>query len=144
MPMQPPHGALVASPGGVCYGARSPGESFQVNKDHVRFLISGILFGFLVGYIVAYGIYEPRVKEVADAPPEAGNLGMTGASIGPSGGGGGMAPAGDPQGGPPAGDATMAMVLKEISDLKQRLEKDPKDVDALTHLTLCVFSRDRI
>jgi predicted TPR repeat methyltransferase len=102
-----------------------------VNKDHVRFLISGILFGFLVGYIVAYGIYEPRVKEVADAPPEAGNLGMTGAAIGPSGGG---APGGGAPAAGPAGDATMAMVLQQIADLKERLQKDPNDVEALTHL----------
>lgn len=102
-----------------------------MHRDHARFLVSGILFGFLVGYVVAYGIYEPRMKEVADAPPEAGNLGMTGAAIGPAGGGG--APGGAPGGGPP-GDATMAMVLQQIGELKERLQKDPKDVDALTHL----------
>ena len=103
-----------------------------MNKDQVRFLVSGILFGFLVGYVVAYGIYEPRVKEVADAPPEAGNLGMTAAAIGPSGAGpaGG---AGGP-GGPPQGDATMAMVLQQIGEFKERLAKDPKDVEALTGL----------
>lgn len=101
-----------------------------MHKDHARFLVSGILFGFLVGYVVAYGIYEPRMKEVAGAPPEAGNLGMTGAAIGPAGGG---TPEGAPGGGP-AGDATMAMVLQQIGELKERLQKDPKDVDALTHL----------
>src|SRR5262245_51159905 len=101
-----------------------PRRSPPVNKDHARFLLSGILFGFLVGYVVAYGIYEPRVKEVADAPPEAGNLGMTGAAIGPAGGGG--MPGGAP-GGAPAGDNTMAMVLQQIGELKERLQKDPKD-----------------
>jgi len=103
-----------------------------VNRDHVRFLVSGILFGFLVGYVVAYGIYEPRVKEVAGTPPEAGNLGMTGASIGPAGGGG--TPGGSAPAGPPSGDATMAMVLQQIGELKERIQKDPKDVEALTRL----------
>lgn len=107
-----------------------------MNKEHARFLVSGLLFGFLVGYVVAYGIYEPRVKEVADAPPEAGNLGMSGAQIGPSGGG--EAPAGGAQGAPPGApagaDATMSMVLQQIGELKERLQKDPKDVEALTHL----------
>lgn len=98
-----------------------------MHKDHARFLVSGILFGFLVGYVVAYGIYEPRMKEVADAPPEAGNLGMTGAAIGPAGGGG-------TPGGAPPGDDTMGMVLQQIGELKERLQKDPKDVDALTHM----------
>lgn len=102
-----------------------------MNRDHLRFLVSGILFGFLVGYVVAYGIYDPRIKEVADAPPEAGNLGMTGATIGPSGGG---APAGGVGGGPPSGDTTMAAVLQQVGELKQRLDRDPKDVDALTQL----------
>lgn len=110
----------------------------KVNKDQVRFLASGILFGFLVGYVVAYGIYEPRVKEVADAPPEAGNLGMTAAAIGPSGGAPGQAAPGqgapgDP-GGSPSGQETMAMVLQQLGELKERVAKDPKDVEALTHL----------
>jgi tetratricopeptide (TPR) repeat protein len=110
-----------------------------MNKDHARFLISGILFGFLVGYIVAYGVIEPRVKMIADRPPEAGNLGMTAAAIGPAVGGapGGAMPGAAPGGAPgmPAGaDAQMAKVFEQIAALKAAIEKNPKDADALTRL----------
>jgi tetratricopeptide (TPR) repeat protein len=112
-----------------------------MNKDHARFLISGILFGFLVGYIVAYGVYEPRVKLIADRPPEAGNLGMTAAAIGPAGGGapgggmpGGGAPGGAQRSGMAGADAQMAHVFEQIAALKATIEKDPKNADALTRL----------
>jgi len=124
-----------------------------MNKDHVRFLVSGITFGFLVGYIVAYGVHEPRVKMIADRPPEAGNLGMTAAVIGPAGGGmppgGGMPGRAMPDGGMPGGggsgggapmggmagaDAQMALVFQQIAALKTTVERNPKDGDALTRL----------
>lgn len=120
-----------------------------MQKEHVRFLVSGILFGFLVGFIVAYGIYEPRVKMIADRPPEAGNLGMSGAAIGPAGGGmpgggmpggmpGGMAgggmPGGAPQGGMSGADAQMSHIFEQIGALRAAVEKNPKDADALTRL----------
>jgi tetratricopeptide (TPR) repeat protein len=113
-----------------------------MNKDHVRFLVSGILFGFLVGYIVAYGVHEPRVKMIADRPPEAGNLGMTAAAIGPAGGGmpgGGMPGGGGSAGGAPTGgmagaDAQMAHIFEQIAALKTTVEQNPKDADALTRL----------
>ena len=47
-----------------------------MNRDQLRFLASGILFGFLVGYMIAYAVYEPRVKLLAAPVPAAGNLGM--------------------------------------------------------------------
>jgi tetratricopeptide (TPR) repeat protein len=113
-----------------------------MNKDHFRFLVSGILFGFLVGYIVAYGVHEPRVKMIADRPPEAGNLSMTAAAIGPVGGGmpggrmpgGGMPGGGAPMGGMAGADAQMAQVFQQIAALKATIEKSPKDADALTRL----------
>ena len=47
-----------------------------MNKDQIRFLVSGILFGFLVGYIIAYAVHEPRVVQEAAPVPAAGNMGM--------------------------------------------------------------------
>jgi hypothetical protein len=109
-----------------------------MNKDHVRFLVSGILFGFLVGYVVAYGLYEPRVKQIADPVPAAGNFGMSGGM--PAG-----APAGMPAGMPPAGAAAMGggapgseqmmeTVFAQIAALKDAIQKNPKDADALVKL----------
>jgi hypothetical protein len=106
-----------------------------VTKDHARFLVSGILFGFLVGYVVAYGILVPRVKREAAPVPAAGNLGMSGAVIGPEGA---APPAAAPGGGPggPGGDRqeVMARVFEEVTALKQAIEKNPKDADALVKL----------
>lgn len=100
-----------------------------MNKDHARFLISGILFGFLVGYLVAYGIHEPRVKSIADPVPAAGNIGMTET----------QAPRGMPQaagGGPPGGGSNevMEQVFAKVGALKEAIQKNPKDTAALTQL----------
>ena len=101
-----------------------------MNKDHARFLVSGILFGFLVGYLVAYGIHEPRVKTIADPVPEAGNSGM--ASGPPMGGG--MPPSGAaPAGGPPQNEV-MEKVFAKVGALKDAIQKNPRDVAALTQL----------
>ena len=97
-----------------------------MNKDQARFLVSGILFGFLVGYIVAYALHEPRVKHEADPVPAAGNLGMSQAPMGVAPQGGGATGAGDEQ--------VMARVFEEISALKAAIEKDPKNGDALVRL----------
>ena len=95
-----------------------------MNRDHVRFLASGILFGFLLGYIVAYGLHEPRVKREADPVPAAGNQGM---SPPPMGGPPGGAQAGPGAGG---GQAMMERVFQEVNALKGAVEKNPKDADA--------------
>jgi hypothetical protein len=109
-----------------------------MTREQGRFLVSGILFGFLVGYVVAYGALVPRAKSEASPVPEAGNLGMTGATIGPGGGagapsGGGAAPAPGP-GGEGGRDALMAQVFQEVGALKQALEKNPRDLQALVRL----------
>jgi len=116
-----------------------------MTREQWRFLVSGVLFGFLVGYVVAWGAFVPRVKSEAAPVPEAGNLGMTGAVIGPGPGpgpGAGADSGGAPEGGSPGeggavgGErgALMARVLQEISALKQALEKNPRDVRALVRL----------
>lgn len=110
-----------------------------MTREQWRFLISGVLFGFLVGYVVAWGAFVPRVKSEAAPVPEAGNLGMTGAVIGPGGGAGGPdpgggAPAAEGAGGDEAKGAVMARVIQEISALKQAIDKNPRDVRALVRL----------
>jgi len=100
-----------------------------MTKDQVRFLLSGILFGFLVGYTIAYALREPRVKQTAAPVPAAGNMGM---SLG------GAAPAGGPSSeGPPRGpeaEKMMARVFEEVAALKRAVEKNPKDSQALNRL----------
>lgn len=112
-----------------------------MNREQGRFLVSGILFGFLVGYVVAWGITVPHVKSEAAPVPEAGNLGMTGAVIGPgpgSGAGAGVPGAAGESagegGGADGSGAVMAKVVQEITALKQALEKNPRDVRALVRL----------
>jgi hypothetical protein len=100
-----------------------------MNKDHARFLISGILFGFLVGYLVAYGIHEPRVKMIADPVPEAGNAGM---SSGPPAGMPPPSGAGPAGGGPP--NEVMEKVFAKVGALKDAIQKNPKDTTALVQL----------
>ena len=100
-----------------------------MNKDQLQFLVSGVLFGFLVGYIIAYAVHEPRVVQQAAPVPAAGNMGM-GQSV-PSAGSPPVDSPGDSAGG---GEQMMGQVFKEISALKSALEKDPKDVRALTRL----------
>lgn len=100
----------------------------------MRFLVSGVLFGFLIGYIIAYAVHEPRVVQHAAPVPAAGNLGMSG-GIGslpaaPAAGGTGMP-------GGPAGagnEQMMAQVFEEISALKAAIEKNPKDAAVLSRL----------
>jgi len=99
-----------------------------MNRDQLRFLASGILFGFLVGYIIAYAIHEPRVKTQAAPVPAAGNLGM-GSVVGSpppqqqaAGGQGGQ------------GGQMMDLLMEEIAALKAALEENPSNLPALTRL----------
>src|SRR5262245_41113671 len=99
-----------------------------MNRDHARFLVSGILFGFLVGYLVAYGLHEPRVKSIADPVPAAGNLGMSPGPAGPAP----AAPGAGPAGAPP--NEVMERVFAQVGALKEAIEKNPKDATALVRL----------
>ncbi len=107
-----------------------------MNKDQVQFLVSGILFGFLIGFLIAYGVYEPRVVEHAAPVPAAGNMGMGGGGAP----GGASEPAQEREGGGPGGaggagnEQMMGRVFEEVTALKKAIEKNPKDVEALTRL----------
>ena len=101
-----------------------------MNKDQIQFLVSGILFGFLVGYIIAYAVHEPNVVQQAAPVPAAGNMGM-GQGVSQTGGG----PSGNSGGAPGGGsEQMMGQVFQKISALKAAINKDPKDVQALTGL----------
>lgn len=96
-----------------------------MNKDQLQFLVSGILFGFLLGYVIAYAVHEPKVVAQAAPVPAAGNIGM----------GQSVPPAAD-QGGAPGGgsEQMMATVFQEISSLKDAIQKNPKDARSLIRL----------
>jgi tetratricopeptide (TPR) repeat protein len=100
-----------------------------MNKDQVRFLVSGVLFGFLLGYIIAYGLHEPRVTQAPAPVPAAGNLGMS--SGAPPFMGGDPRPVAAPAGG---SEEMMTRVFEEIGALKSAIEKSPKDARALIRL----------
>jgi hypothetical protein len=103
-----------------------------MTRDQVRFLVSGVLFGFLVGYLVAFGVHQSHVKDEAAPVPAAGNMGMSDANA--------PRPSGGMPGGPAAGGAgggseeTMTRVFAEIQGLKDAIQKNPKDVGALVRL----------
>lgn len=99
-----------------------------MSRDQVRFLVSGVLFGFLLGYIIAYGLNEPRVTHTPAPVPAAGNLGMSSGIPAPASG-----PA--PGAGQAAGsEEMMGRVFEEIGSLKVAIDKDPKDARALVRL----------
>lgn len=101
-----------------------------MKRDQLRFLISGILFGFLLGYIVAHAVHEPREKRVAGQVPAAGNQGMGsliegGAATGRRGG---------QPGGRAQNEQTMARIRAEIKNLNEALDENPDDTDALIRM----------
>src|SRR5207249_4775627 len=88
--------------------------------------VSGILFGFLLGYVIAYGVHEPKMVQQAAPVPAAGNMGM-GQSV----------PQAPDQGAAAVGggnEQMMATVFQEISSLKAAIEKNPKDAASLIRL----------
>ena len=106
-----------------------------MNKDQIQFLVSGILFGFLIGFLIAYAVYEPRVVQQAAPVPAAGNMGMSGAGAAPVEADA-AAPGAPPSGaaGGPAAEQTMARVFEEVTALKQAIQKNPKDTQAMLRL----------
>ena len=100
-----------------------------MNKDQLQFLVSGILFGFLLGYIIAYAVYEPKVVRQAAPVPAAGNMGMGQSVPQPAGAEGGGA-----VGGGGGNEQMMATVFEEIKSLKAAIEKNPKDAASLIRL----------
>ncbi len=82
-----------------------------MNKDQAVFFLSGILFGLILGYVAAYQIHQSGPAEQAHA-----------------------AAAGQPQAPGPDNNALMEQVTQHIAHLKNRLEDNPNDLEALVGL----------
>lgn len=105
-----------------------------MNRENASFLLGGIFFGFLVGFSVAYFVYQgPSGERAGRAPMQApvnpsDPMGMGAGSPGPA------MPAG--AGGGDAGSSgdTMQRVQQEIAALRQAIQDNPKDARALGRL----------
>ncbi|MGD8377828.1 MAG: tetratricopeptide repeat protein [Acidobacteriota bacterium] len=85
-----------------------------MKREQAAFLGAGILFGFVLGFVVAWGI--ARSPETPAMPAARAPRGNTDPMAG-SGGGDGMGP-----------------MEQQIADLKGRIAADPADGDALVEL----------
>lgn len=101
-----------------------------MNKGQISFAIAGVIFGFLVGFVVAHQVYVGRGEAAFQHPPVPPGMARGGSPPGGAMPGSG-AGAGPPGGG---GTATMEAVQKEIAGLKKALEEDPDDVESLVRL----------
>lgn len=92
-----------------------------MNKEQGIFLLGGILFGMVIGYVAAYNAHKPGPSTAQ-------------ASQGPThqGGEGTAAPAGMPGG--VDSEALMQHVTEQIGEMKARLQEDPRDLEALIGL----------
>ncbi len=109
-----------------------------MKKGQVSFAIAGLIFGFLVGFVVSHQVYVGRGVPAFEHPPMPGGMtaggGPMGAgSAGLRGQGQEGAPAPAPEGGAPD-MATMEGVQKEIAGLKATLEKEPRNTESLSRL----------
>ena len=116
-----------------------------MSKGQMSFAFAGLLFGFLVGFVVAHQVYNVRGGGEFVHPPmpdgsmptgtqeRPGAAGM-GAGSGTNPGMAGDNPSGGAAGGGAPDMAMMEQVQKEIEALKARIEKEPGNVAALTRL----------
>jgi tetratricopeptide (TPR) repeat protein len=90
-----------------------------VNKEQGIFLLGGILFGMVIGYVAAYNAHKPgpTAAQASQGPTHEGAEG--GGAPGP----GGVDNA-----------ALMQHVTEQIGLMKSRLEANPRDLEALIGL----------
>ncbi len=114
-----------------------------MNRGQISFAFAGLLFGSLVGFVVAHQLYAGRGLGFQHPPVPPGMEGAVPAgdrpgATGAAGAMQGAAPGGSPTGGAPQGGggdmATMEQVQREIQALKGLLEKEPRNLTALTRL----------
>jgi Tetratricopeptide repeat len=104
-----------------------------MSKDNFISAMFGVLLGFIAGYLmheVMVARQPPRLPpgmSTAAVAPDQGDQGGGAAAGGATPEGAGGAPAG----GAPGGGAPM---MAEVRDLQARIEKDPKDADAIRRL----------
>lgn len=99
-------------------------SSESLVRRQLSFAIAGVIFGFLMGYVVAHEIYGGRfgaipVSAAAPVPSVSGQRGPEGGAI-PGHEGVSM--------------ESMESVRRELDALKERVRQDPKDSQALGRL----------
>lgn len=120
-------------PRGFNYPARVSSAS-TISRQHVSFAIAGIIFGFLVGFVVAHQVYGGRFGGIASAnAPETmgGQRTSPVTAQQPAAMGGG--PTADDSS-PAPGMAQMEQVKQELAALKKAIEEDPRNATALARL----------
>jgi len=99
-----------------------------MKKEQISFAVAGVIFGFLVGFVVSHEISGGRFAGV----PVTGASAMAGSPRGPAqSGAAAAAPAGG--GGAPPMDM-MQQVQMELDALKKAVKEDPRNVAALGRL----------
>lgn len=104
-----------------------------MNKGQVSFAFAGLLFGFLVGFVVAHQIYSdpggvPAAGAAQAGMAGGGSAGPRGASPPPGMGGPGQSP-----------EQTMEAVTREIEALKALLQDEPDNLAARVRLANLFF-----
>jgi predicted Zn-dependent protease len=111
-----------------------------VNKDHVLFLVIGLLGGFLLGYV---GHEVMASRQPAPAHAASLNAGASPApALGQAGGGqagggqagGGQAGGGQAGGGPAGGAPGSGPAMEQVQQLRAYVEKNPNDAQAVRQL----------
>lgn len=107
-------------------------------RRNLSFAIAGVIFGFLMGYVVAHEVYGGRYGRTppsAEGPAPA----MTGSGMASRQGGGPGSPEHPPVG-PQSGEggentqAMMEQVARDLEEMKKRVAENPKDREALVRL----------
>ena len=89
-----------------------------MSREQLAFLSGGVVFGFVLGFVVAWGIGHAPETPMRAAMPQRG------------------APPSAPTDDAPAppGERTMEEVTGRLDELKSRIEQNPEDVEALIEL----------
>jgi len=98
-------------------------------RKQISFGVAGIIFGFLLGFVVSHEMQGGRAARAGAAPPQA----QAGPGMGGGARGGDAAPNAG-QGQMPPGGAGMEQVTQELNALRTLLKDDPKNVQALLRL----------
>lgn len=97
-----------------------------MNREQSAFLLGGMVFGLVAGLLLGFVMFRPGV--IASPPPAgmaSGGTRQGGATMAPSTGG--MDPGA-------SGTAMMNTVMEQIAALKESIEKNPNDGEALARL----------
>lgn len=111
-----------------------------MNREQASFLLGGIVFGLVAGLLMGFAMFKPGAFGLPGSggtavAAERNTAGMDPGARGTAPGG---APAGSMSEGHPDVDAgsgaPMESVMQQIGELKAKVEKNPRDFEALTEL----------